>query len=357
MTILQKDIAETLNLSVTTVSMSLRQDPRIPQETRARVLSLAARSGYRPKTRSGELMVNTVGSGNRALKSGTESLILAAFVQVEEIHASESAYKAISGMGQAAHALRASLVLHPVPLQKKNAIHLPENQPELMQAGKVNGVILLYHFDEESVVKLAGQTTCVSIAHHHPQVHMDCIGADNSQEFVKLVQYLAGKGHKKIAYIDAGLEASFYDERFAGYMLGQIKTGLPYRPEFVQRGKLAVYGDPAAFEVIHRWIAEGVTALICANDPVAIQALRWLKKNNYRCPEQISVTGFDGISLPPDVPALTTVRVHFQDLGRLAVERLVSRLKEPALPPIRLMEECALVEGQTVAPVGGQGEP
>ncbi len=348
MAVIQKDIARQLDLSVATVSRSLRQDPRIPSETRAKVVSFASKAGYRPKTKNSNLLINSACKTD-AKKESSQSFMLAVFVQVEHIAEAENSYKTLAGISQAAQEHNSSMVLHTVGFDRRDQIHLPENQPEVMGSGKIQGVILLQHFEEESVQKLSTQTACVSIQHYHPEVHMDCVSADNIQAVAKLVEYLRSLGHKKIGYIDETYTTSFFDERLSGYILGLVKSNLKFAPEYIMR-KVNSPGEKdreSKFDILHRWIGEGVTALMCANDSVAFDVYRWLRKHSYQCPQQVSVTGFDGMVCPADIPALTSVRVHFPDLGRLAVEQLVSRLKEPTLPPVRTMVECELIEGKT----------
>jgi LacI family transcriptional regulator len=352
MVVSQKTIAKQLKLSESTVSRSLSMDPRIPHETRSKVLTLAAKTGYRPKIKR-ELNTYPINLGDISA-TGASSIMLAAFIQADDFRSSENAYKTIGGMSKAAQEMNVSLILHAVPLGKRDAIHLPENQPELMRMGKMQGVILLHEYGYEAIRRLAAQTQCVSITFFHPDIHMDCVGEENSEPIARIVGHLAGLGHRKIGYIDEGLSASFYTERLSGYIQGLLKFGLDYYPENILRWNEAA-GESVPLEILHQWIQKGVTALVCPGDAMAIQVFRWLRDNGYDCPRQVSVTGFDAFTLPADVPPLTTVRVHFQDLGHLAVERLIARIKNPTLPTTRVLVECELVEGKTTGPAPAEG--
>jgi LacI family transcriptional regulator len=74
-------------------------------------------------------------------------------------------------------------------------------------------------------------------------------------------------------------------------------------------------------------------AFICANDYLAVPLMLALKKRGLSVPEDIMVTGFDGIpqSAYTD-PPLTTVRIHGTEIGRLAAELLLNRIHTPAFP-------------------------
>jgi DNA-binding LacI/PurR family transcriptional regulator len=272
--------------------------------------------------------------------------VLAAFVQAEGFGAEENSFRSIAGMSQAAHELGASLVLHNIPFAKRGLIHLPENQPELMRAGKVQGVILVNMFERESVEKLAAQTTCVGIDIQYPNIQMDYVGEENIKSIGKAVEYLKSLGHRKMGFLDFAAPVSPLEERQAGFVLGLLRSDLEFRPQYILQSRQRT-GSVSDFEIVHSWIKEGVTALVCANDAVAVEAYRWATDQGYHCPEEISITGFDHQSIPADVPPLTTFSVHFHDLGRLVVERLATRLKQPTLPAIRLMVECELLVGKT----------
>jgi LacI family transcriptional regulator len=356
MVILQKDIAEKLNLSITTVSRSLRQDPRIPQETRAKVMSLAARTGYRPKGRNEDYVMNPVGSRNLPSKTVQEPLMLAAFVQADDITACENAFREIAGMGKAAHDHQVSLILHSVPFGKKADIHLPENQPEAMRAGKVKGVVLLNLFEPESVARLVSQTACVSVDILYPHLHMDCVGEENVESMHNLVEHLCALGHRRVGFVDELLEFSATTARVAGFVSGILRAGLPLDPRHILHARERKNApDGEGLEVLHQWIREGITAIVCVGNTSAIEVYRWLNAHHYQCPEQVSITGFGAMPALTEIPPLTTMRVHHQDIGRLAVERLILRLKEPTLPSVHVTVECELEVGKTTgpAPAGG----
>lgn len=83
--------------------------------------------------------------------------------------------------------------------------------------------------------------------------------------------------------------------------------------------------------------AERPDAMLFANDQMAVGALRALERRGVRVPEDIAVTGFDGIPLSRIVrPSLTTVRQPIRQLGEQAVELLVQRLADPGRAPVSL---------------------
>jgi LacI family transcriptional regulator len=354
MTILQKDIAEELNLSVSTVSRALLADPRIPQETRAKVLSFAARSGYRLKRKDRGFLVHHPGRPGGTGKKLSRSLMIAAFVQSDDLTEGENAARFVAGLGRAAQEFDISLVLHAVPFTNRAGIHRPECQPEVVRSGKVQGVILLNMFDPSSVAGLARQTTCVTIDILYPGLRMDCVGEENIESIGKAVRHLVSLGHRKLGYVDEVYDNNITHERRSGFITAAAEADLPFDLRYILRARQrSAAAEETGLGILHQWIQDGITGIVCVGDQTSINICRWLRDHGYRCPEQVSVTGFDAMTVPPDVPPLTTLRVYHQDLGRLAVERLISRLQEPTLPPIRVMVDCDLVVGKSTGPAPG----
>lgn len=93
------------------------------------------------------------------------------------------------------------------------------------------------------------------------------------------------------------------------------------------------------------------TAIIAASDQLALGALRWLHQRGIRVPEDVSVTGYDGI---PDAayfwPALTTVEVDFAHLGRRTVEALLAHEASSRRPADNAGPTSTLVVRASTAP-------
>ncbi len=340
MAVLQKDIAKELNMSTATISRCLKRDPRISAATHTKVMSCAARLGYRPEKM--EKYSDIVLAGNSLINNFN----IAAMVQVQDSGDAVLIGNAVlTGMSIAAQRLGVSLMLHMVPVEKRDKIHLMENQPRALVENNLNGAILVYRFGEESVRKLAEQIPCVTVSHYHPEADIDYVGPDNMGGISAMVDYLVKKGHKRLGYISHLYKSSFFDERWSGFITGLARNGLEYSPEYVLRYKENTISNHG--HTLKKWIESGVTAFVCANDSVAYCICRWLIDHKYRVPEDVAVTGFDNDYVPTDIPDLTTVDVNFTEIGRLALELMVARLKDPTRAYVRVITDCKIKEGNT----------
>lgn len=99
-----------------------------------------------------------------------------------------------------------------------------------------------------------------------------------------------------------------------------------------------------------RWEEAGrfPEGLVCANDELAIGALRWLARRGIAVPQAIKVVGFDDIDAASLVdPPLTTVRVPKLRMGELAAEMAIRRIRHPDSPPVRAQLYVELVVRET----------
>jgi DNA-binding LacI/PurR family transcriptional regulator len=126
---------------------------------------------------------------------------------------------------------------------------------------------------------------------------------------------------------------------------------LPNGPEQIYHGDFKIEGGKSSAAQI---LASGAlpTALIAANDLTAFGAISEFRVAGLNVPEDISVIGFDNIDFASlTEPALTTVNLPRQELGRLAVEALMTTLSSPTQYGVELTIPTQLVIRQSTSPV------
>ena len=100
-----------------------------------------------------------------------------------------------------------------------------------------------------------------------------------------------------------------------------------------------------------------LTAVFCANDLLAIGALSALSERALSVPDDVSVIGFDDSELARHAsPPLTTMRIHSRDMARAAARRLLERIENGSLPPVRIEFPIDLVVRKSCKEVDGHKE-
>ncbi|GLY08510.1 LacI family DNA-binding transcriptional regulator [Actinoplanes sp. NBRC 101535] len=173
---------------------------------------------------------------------------------------------------------------------------------------------------------------------------------DNEGGAYAITGHLLASGHRRIAFVGQvpGLVTS--TQRVAGFHNAHRAMGVEADPKLIVAGDHSrAFGHQAA----RRLLAEGAefTAVLAATDVVAAGVLQALREAGKRVPDDVAVAGYDDIPLAADLyPALTTVHVPQEELGRAAVRLALSR--EENAGPQHLMLGTHVVVRDSAPPPG-----
>ena len=238
--------------------------------------------------------------------------------------------------------------------------HSPERelfQARLLAERGIDGLVLIGDQHLPGLVELLDGQDLPSVSTYTSRggVTHPLIGFDNAAAMAKVIDHLHGLGHRDIA-VAAGPRAmnDRVEERIAGATARLQSLGVALRAERILEVPLSVAGGR---EAICRLADAGPmpTALVCTSDVLAFGAQIECRARAIPVPGALSVTGFD--DLPPSAhmfPALTTIVIPSEEMGRLAAEHLMARLAGQD-PPGRVLLAAHLVVRETTAPPAGAG--
>ena len=158
------------------------------------------------------------------------------------------------------------------------------------------------------------------------------------------VRHLAGLGHQRIAFINGpeGWDATI--NRMAGYQEELAAWGVPFDPALVDGGDWEVQsGYSAAQRLIALWPLP--TAIFAANDLMALGVIYAVQEAGLRVAEDITVVGYDDRDFSGFVrPAITTVRMPCEEMGRTSAESLLRLIagEVEALEPMLIRGELVV---------------
>jgi LacI family transcriptional regulator len=218
-------------------------------------------------------------------------------------------------------------------------------------SAKVDGLLISEGFEPaERVAKLAARVPVVLVAGAPDATYADVVGADNRAGTTALVRHLVERhGRTRLWYVAGPSDAPDARERRTAFeeALAQhqgVRLAGCFEGRFA-----ALSGQEAVREILAAPRRELPDAIVCANDQMAIGAIKELRAAGIRVPADISVTGFDDVYLGAMLsPSLTTVHQPMRLLGERACSLLLERIAEPGLPrrverlPTRLIvrESC-----------------
>ncbi len=148
---------------------------------------------------------------------------------------------------------------------------------------------------------------------------------DNRRAVMEMVSYLVEQGHHRIGYISGPSELEVSKVRLDGFTAAMTELGLDFGPQQVVDGRFTVTGGESAMAELLRHVE--LTAVLTANDLMAIGATRQLLASGLDVPGDVSVAGFDDIPIAAYGPVpLTTMRVPTYEIGRRGASLLLEAL-------------------------------
>jgi DNA-binding LacI/PurR family transcriptional regulator len=165
----------------------------------------------------------------------------------------------------------------------------------------------------------------------------DSVTVDNVQGSFAATAHLTKLGHRTIALITGSQLLDTAAARLEGFRSAIRKAKLEVAPEYIQEGR---YDRLSGYEKTRVLLQQRPrpTAIVCSNDLVAIGVLSGLKEAGLRCPEDVSVIGFDDIeTCELTDPPLTTVFQPGYQMGAKGAALLIKRIRGDAEPPLKIV--------------------
>jgi LacI family transcriptional regulator len=165
------------------------------------------------------------------------------------------------------------------------------------------------------------------VDNYFPQWNLDFAVCDYRSGAEQVMNYLLQLGHRNIAMITAGSEITTASDVRQVYTEKLAVAGVVPDETWIEDGKFTEEGGGEAARVLLDRHPE-VTAIFAGNDKMAVGALHQLSRMNVRVPQDVSIVGFDDLAHSAFVnPALTTVHLPLYQVGMLACERMIERIR------------------------------
>jgi LacI family transcriptional regulator, galactose operon repressor len=192
------------------------------------------------------------------------------------------------------------------------------------------------------------RTGLVAVGRHltaHPSVRIDNVAASRAA-----AEHLIGLGHRRIAFLGGPAESTTVQDRAQGYRDALKATGLHGFATDVRYGDFTEEsGYAATRELLDT--SPSPTALLCANDRIALGAYAAAADAGRRIPHDVSVVGFDDTPIARYVrPTLTTVAIPTYEMGSAAMRLLLAQLEGDGAPSLETMPTRLVIRDSAAAP-------
>jgi DNA-binding LacI/PurR family transcriptional regulator len=310
-----KDVAEKVGVSVQTVSNVVNGRDVVHPKTRARILEVLAELNYHP---------NPAARGLRRWQSQTIGFLV---VDPSPRYLADPFHsEVVTGIADVAREHGYGLLIQGTLLDEADELH------EFItpyQQNRIDGGVITLAGPPKLRRRYIEQITNTK----HPSVLLEqkvsgpytaCISGENRSGAYEATEHLVEKGHRQISFLTGNVAWPAIEERIEGYQQALESNGYT---------DLITYCDwtsQAAFEAAMKLLRSHpeVTAILCANDVLAVGVLQAIRGMGLDIPDDVAVIGFDDFDFAQYVrPQLTTVRVPGYDMGRRAAEMLLEFLQ------------------------------
>lgn len=181
---------------------------------------------------------------------------------------------------------------------------------------------------------------------------MVTVGSDNEGGMIELVRYLLEMNHKRIAYI-TGQDCQVTKSRLKSYVSEMHKAGIEIAPDYIKQGKFRDTNQAAYLTEALLRLDDIPTCIVYSDDYAAIGGLNVLRARGMEVPGDISVAGYDGISVMAQYePRITTVVQNKREIGRVAGAQLLEWIENPEYEyKKKILVKTHLEKGRSVAKV------
>ncbi|MCL1919882.1 MAG: GntR family transcriptional regulator [Kiritimatiellaeota bacterium] len=176
------------------------------------------------------------------------------------------------------------------------------------------------------------------IVHFPERSAYDLVGIDNLSAGYRVADHLIRRGAKRILFFARRGSASTVQYRIAGVTDATLNAGIPWS------GRNVIIGDPEDTPLVRAMLRKKPDAVICANDATAAQLIRSVAELGVRVPRDLKFASFDDVQYAKLLtPPLTTIHQPCADIGAVAVQTLLQRIKSPATPAREILLHAPLV--------------
>lgn len=319
------DVARHAGVSQATVSRFLNGHP-VSDEVQAALTKAIADLGYRPNHAARSLVTN---------QTKVIAVVLGDLLN--------------GYYGELYTTIHAALTQHGFrPLMMEGRVSIPGQLLSEVQADGVIVATSLMRPEQERII--IDQQLPTVMLNRTSFRSIDNVGTENHLGGMLAARHLVSLGHRRLGMIVGPAGADAIVARSAGFIEELAKSGIGLNEEDIDP---VGFDYRLAYEASIRMLSrrKRPSAIFCHNDQIAIAALNAATALGISVPEELSVVGFDDVSMASwERIALTTIKQPIQEIAACAVDLLIARLNDRQRPIQSFTLPCRLIERRSTGP-------
>ncbi len=320
-----KDVAKRAGVSISTVSLVINNNPIVNDKTRDIVLQAVEDLNYQPNQYARSLVTKqkkVIGLVRMLHSTGIQDEKSYSFKSIADTYVSEMLKSIEDEIKKTDYSM----------LIEWTFSDLSPDMPSIMDANRVDGMLFAGGFIDNQLIERIIETKIPSVLVGARHDALDYVDSDAEQGICSITEYLIRQGHKDILFVNSPGTSQSSKRKYAGFIRALETAGMPMRKEYLTSSG---FSGQMAYDVVEDAWSAGLrpTAIVAGADSQALGVIRFLYSKGLKCPQDVSVTGFeDSVLAEYATPALTTVAVHKEKIGVEACRLLLNRIDHPDAP-------------------------
>ncbi|WP_423188442.1 LacI family DNA-binding transcriptional regulator [Alkalibacterium sp. f15] len=313
-----KDVAKAAGVSVAMVSKALNNYPDVSPTTREKVKMMAEQMNYSP---------NVVAKNLSSKNQKTIAMISSGFLSSESLDNSNS-FDIFKGVYEATEEAGYELAMYFIESKKQET----KDYAKFCRDRNIRGVVLSgIRLDDpyfESLLETNIPCVLIDVKVPNDNRLIGSVSIDNIRATYEIGDYLISNNHHNIAIVSGAQKTDVNTQRMKGISMVADEKGISIEGKIIDGD----FKEQTAYENVKHYLtsnkADLPTAIVCFSDIMALGTLKAINEMGLNVPEDISLTGFDGLKIIDYTnPSITTIKQPFREMGYEAA-KLVMRIME-----------------------------
>ncbi|MBE6903391.1 MAG: LacI family transcriptional regulator [Ruminococcaceae bacterium] len=320
-----KDIAKMAGVSTTVVSFVINGKEGVSPKTRKKVEDIIASTNFVPNLSSRRLILNKSFNICIVVKSTSNPFNNFFYFEIAQ------------GLLEKSSEYGYNIVFSEISddFSKHSFI-------DILERGDADGVVFFQNVDNHMLDYVNSKNIPAVLIDSTIQNSFNYINADYSVSAYTATKHLIDMGHKEIGFISSNFSSTFFSEVFSGFSKALNENGILISLDWLC---IDANSEKEAYDAMDKILSSSKrpSAVFCAADMLAINAMKCAKDHGLKIPEDISFIGIDDIIISKYIePSLTTIKIDKKEMGRFAIELLVNKLDGKPTENIIVPSDCLI---------------
>lgn len=230
--------------------------------------------------------------------------------------------------------------------EKYSLLLYSDTETDYLTSEEIDGLILTNPQINDIRISLLQKKNLPLVVIGRPQTeNVLYVDVDNIYTTYILTDHLLKSGHRRIGFINGPVNLTVSEDRFKGYRKALEEKKISVDESIVRYGD---FSEDDGYSNARHIIDDDITAIVCADDLIAVGALKAIKETGLKVPEDISICGCNNsVFTQHSHPTLTTINVFPDRVGKISAQKLIKIMQGEKTEEKTLIKSKLIVRNST----------